>query len=848
MIQNQSSRTSILSRIAGRLIVLTTALLAAGTVTASTELISVAASASRIPHDGYSEQPRLSGDGRILVFESSATNIVPGDTNGRVDIFLLDTVTQNFERLNLGPGGEQVQSMDSSGAQISADGRYVSFVTGPEFMPGTPGGRYLLDRQTGSRELLSIADNEQMPNAADIGTGFDRKMSDDARYTCFSTTASNLVPGDTNGIADVFLRDRIAGTTRLISVGLGNLPGNGVSQGCVVSNDGRFIGFTSLASNLVAADTNAASDAFLRDELLGTTTRISLTGTGAQIPERSTFGVINEDGSWMTFRTDGDGILPFDNDGLGDYFAVRRSDGEIRLVSFDVDGTPNGYSRCCSELRGNQLAYVSVPRLQYDEYYDGVTERGYLLNLDTYAVRKVTSSIGIGDETYLQIFGMAVSADLSTVAFSSNSTYGHGVTNLPVGGRNVYRRHFPTDVLTFHNRTANAVLASNAGSGGHLRAAAVDGSGRRVFFSSAANNLVTAPGNQRSDLYARDRDAQTTEWLTPDIFPARDCYGSEPLLSADARWLAMSSCWDSGKGVYDGQIVRLDRQTGQRTLASVGATGVPASDGTFSPAMSADGQTLAFLSQAENLVPGTYQSGQYEAFVRNMITGELRRVTNGTNGAPFAGYVSSVRLTSNGRWLALDSYGATVLIDLQAPVLTAVREPRRPNGSNPTNLSPSTGRVLDDSAQWLAFGADDNNLTGTAGKQVYVSFLPNRSFELVSKTDAGVPLFLASHPSISLDARFVAFQGQLTSVQPNQIFVRDRACNRLITVTPATQSGNRSVRFNGLELSADGSRLVFASNQSDLVANDGNAEHFDVFLSENYLIPNCEQLHSDGFE
>ena len=117
----------------------------------------------------------------------------------------------------------------------------------------------------------------------------DPSISTDGRYVAFDSLASNLVLGDTNGLEDVFVRDRLTGTTERVSISTGGTEGNGFSAIPSISADGRYVAFESVASNLVPGDTNGTRDVFVRDRQTGTTQRVSIDSSGVQMVGTSTF-------------------------------------------------------------------------------------------------------------------------------------------------------------------------------------------------------------------------------------------------------------------------------------------------------------------------------------------------------------------------------------------------------------------------------------------------------------------------------------------------------------------------------------------------------------------------------
>jgi hypothetical protein len=271
---------------------------------ATGSITTLSLSPTGVAGDGISLDPSISADGRWVAFDSTATNLVAGDTNGQRDVFLRDRTTGTTERINLRPNGVQTNA-PSENAFVSDDGRYVSFVSrDSRLAPGdltTTDDLFVRDRQTG---ITSQVDVSSAGVSADGVTGAGR-LSGDGRYVLFGSDADNLTPGDTNGVGDVFRHDNLTGQTVLVSTAINGLPGDGVSgAGSVsISPDGRFIAFTSEADNMVSGDSNAQDDVFVRDMTLGLTTRVSVTTGGAQGSAESSNPSISADGRFVAFSS-----------------------------------------------------------------------------------------------------------------------------------------------------------------------------------------------------------------------------------------------------------------------------------------------------------------------------------------------------------------------------------------------------------------------------------------------------------------------------------------------------------------------------------------------------------------
>src|SRR5437660_5099931 len=219
----------------------------------------------------------LSADGRFVAFDSAATDLVAGDTNLVSDVFVHDRQTGTTERVSVASDG--AQGNGSSGLLsfafppgLSADGRFVAFVSfATNLVAGDTNGAtdvFVHDRQTGTTERVSVASDGTQGNAASAGFA----LSADGRFVAFHSTATNLVAGDTNGATDVFVHDRQTGTTERVSVDSDGTQGNGPSAGAALSADGGLVAFHGTATNLVAGDANGAYDVFVHDRAVSTTT------------------------------------------------------------------------------------------------------------------------------------------------------------------------------------------------------------------------------------------------------------------------------------------------------------------------------------------------------------------------------------------------------------------------------------------------------------------------------------------------------------------------------------------------------------------------------------------------
>jgi Tol biopolymer transport system component len=289
--------------------------------TGATTRVSVSSTGAQ--SDAVSLSPQVTPDGRFVAFASGASTLVPGDTNSAFDIFVHDRLTATTTRVSLNGAGEQGNA-DSVIPNISADGRFVAFSSVASNLVAGPASSgtqvYVHDRASGTTTRISVDGGGNPANASSFNSG----ISADGRFVVFASAASNLVAGDTNGVRDVFVHDRLTTTTTRVNVSSAGAQANGFStlgfNGEAISADGRFVTFGSSASNLVAGDTNGADDVFLHDRLTGITTRVSVDSAGTQGNDVSGASSLSADGRFVAFISGATNLVPGDDNATFDGF------------------------------------------------------------------------------------------------------------------------------------------------------------------------------------------------------------------------------------------------------------------------------------------------------------------------------------------------------------------------------------------------------------------------------------------------------------------------------------------------------------------------------------------------
>jgi tricorn protease-like protein len=307
----------------------------------TTELVSVSGSGAQA--NGDSQAPSISSDGRFVAFQSQATNLVPNDINHNQDVFVHDRQTGTTEIVSVSGSGAQGNNF-SYQPSISSDGRFVAFYSdATTLVPDDTNARsdvFVHDRQEGTTERMSVDSSGAQGNG---GSGFP-SISSDGRFVTFSSHATNLVPGDTNDTGDIFVHDQQMGTTNRVSVSSsGDQANNGGSYGSLdpsISSDGRFVAFQSDATNLVPGDTNGTytDDIFVHDQQTGTTQRVSVSSSCDQTNFPSYKPSISSDGRFVTFASIATNLVPDDTNDTVDVFVHDRQTGTTQRVNVDSLG------------------------------------------------------------------------------------------------------------------------------------------------------------------------------------------------------------------------------------------------------------------------------------------------------------------------------------------------------------------------------------------------------------------------------------------------------------------------------------------------------------------------------
>ena len=402
----------------------------------------------------------------------------------------------NTVRINVSSNGTQADG-GSTFSAVSQNGRYVAFDSGATTLIGldTNGTSdiFVRDRKTGKTRRVSVRSNGTQSN----GPSSNPDISGSGRFVAFLSSASNLVPGDTNGVADIFVRDRKKDKTTLVSTRSNGGQTNGASSFPEISSDGRFVSFESSANNLVSGDSNGLIDIFVKDRKTGKTRRVSVRSNGAQANATSSFADISPNGRYVTFTSSANNLVAGDTNTVGDVFLHDRNNKKTKRVSIGAAGEGNGASLLSSVSNKGQVAFASLATNLVGGDTNAVLDV-FVRNTPANNTRRVSiSTAGVqGNGGSPTTWSPHISASGRYVVFES------AATNLVANDTNTDGDVFIRDRT--QNRTRRvSVRFDGSQANGPSFIANVTNDGKFVTFLSEATNLIGGDTNGLSDIFLR---------------------------------------------------------------------------------------------------------------------------------------------------------------------------------------------------------------------------------------------------------------------------------------------------------------------------------------------------------
>ncbi len=715
---------------------------------------------------------------------------------------------------------------DSISPIITPDGRYVLFSSagdnlavnsnGVPFRPLFPGrlNVYRRDLLNGVTVLASVSlDGTSGGSGESWATG----LSTNGQFALFESIATNLVAGDSNNVSDIFVRDIVNNTTILVSANINGGFGSGISRSSVMTPDGRYVAFVSAATNLVASDANGINDVFVRDLQTGTTTLVSV---GAQGTGTSESPDISADGRYVVFYSTATGLATNSNSS-SDIYVRDLTVGTTKMASFAAHAIVQSVFSSTSSFAYNHTISDDG---QYIAYQAAAANS---VSARTGVVLRYNLSSGVTDTIYTNAVGPALGAeaDYRSLDMTPDGRFIAFVGRLS----SVFASSNAVYVWDgqFGSKTLASVNLNGAVSGGsECWFPQISTNGNVVSFYSSATNLVA--GVPAGDYYLFVRDLQAGVTTKVDVRTNGSLPASRPLdapaLSSDGRYVAFAS-FDSqlvtGDGNRSCDVFVLDRTANVTGLISTSASSLPSSspngNSVFTGfSMSTDVRYVAFSSEADNLTAND-TNGCRDVFVHDKLNGTNLLVSWSTNGVgPGNGISSEAVISGNGSYVAFSSFASDIS---SVPDGNGVRDVFVRDMQNSTNILVSV----------------NSTGTGTGNAPSYT-------------------------PLISGDGRYVLFHSQagnlvsgITATNVENIYLRDVQLGTtlaLVTNTvntnlaTATTADGRYVAYGGggvtlqvwdlqahniifsnaasvseLALSPDGRRLVYSTSAQVIAAD-----------------------------
>ncbi|HET6497915.1 MAG TPA: hypothetical protein VFH17_02530, partial [Coriobacteriia bacterium] len=356
--------------------------------TGSIARVSVGGGTPGTEANGPSFNPSISGDGRYVAFESLATNLVAGDSRGYRDIFVRDRVAGTTVRVSVATGTPGAEAnAGSENPAISADGLFVAFDSNATNLVAGDGNArsdvFVRALATSATTRVSLTNT----GAQAAGSSFDPSISADGRYVAFESEAANLVPGDTLGHRDIFVRDRTDATTVRVSVTAGGAQATGDSLNTAISGDGAVVAFESYAANLVGGDTNGTVDVFARGRTGSPAThRVNVSSGGVQAASGAFNPSLTHTGRFVSFDSAARNLVSGDANAADDVFVRDRTGAVTFRASVSSAGAAgNGHSR-----RGSIALVGSAITVAYDSIASNLVAGDRNGAMDVFAAERLS--------------------------------------------------------------------------------------------------------------------------------------------------------------------------------------------------------------------------------------------------------------------------------------------------------------------------------------------------------------------------------------------------------------------------------------------------------------------------
>jgi Tol biopolymer transport system component len=704
---------------------------------------------------GDSWCPIVSPDGRYVLFASRADNLALG-SNGvyrplvppKVNVFLRDRTRGTTILVSVNISGTGGGNGDSAPTALSSNGQYALFESAASDLVANDTNNaidvYLRDVVNNQTTLVSVSTNGQCADGASQSS----TMTPDARYVAFSSVASNLAAGDVNGIADIFVRDMLAGTTTLASPGA-TAGGNATARSdCpAITPDGRYVAFLSTAATLVSGAA-AVGDVYVRDLIGLSTVRASASARALSGSSSFFFNyAISDDGQYIAFESGATNA--------GTIFRCNLSTAQLDVVGH------NAVTELSEKMEFRTLDMTPDGRFvtYLAEGNEGESSSIYVWDGQSNLTTLISGQPGVTVESTSVCALPAISANGQYVAFLSSSAELTPVTADTTTAYHLYLWNATTGTNSLVDLEPGGQVAFDT----FMSRPCLTADGRFIAFDATDSNLAGDPRPAYYNVYFSDQSTNGIEVISlrqsnlPSATALALSIGPQFSVSSNGQYVAYSCVANrvATNATNDFCCVFVsDLLHGSNLVVSVDTNNVADADGTsVEPVISADGRYVAFTSVASNLVTNVLK-GARNVFVRDVQMGTTALVSVNTNGA----------------------------------------------GGNNVSMSP----LLDASGRYVLYYSQSSDLAGTPAAGVKNLFFrdmqANATYRLTAGSSASVSAVTAA--AMTPDGHYVAFAGLTqTNASPYQVCLWDSQADALVYSNTISGASNIAV-------SPDGNRLA----------------------------------------
>jgi len=822
----------------------------------------------------YVHSAELNGDGTKIVFSSSDSTLVTGDTNSHNDIYVKDLDTGDYTVASTASDGTfgndhaHNASMSADGTTVSFDSRSNNLVTGDT---NNQSDIFVKDLDTGALERASVSASGAQAN----GYSGQSSISGDGNMVGFYSRASNLVTNDTNGQYDYFVKNMATGAVINASTSTTGVQGNASSYYGEVSADGNFAVFYSYANNLVAGDTNYNPDVFRKNLVTGELELVSENAAGTIANSYSSDASISADGRFVAFRSNADNLVAGDTNGRSDVFVKDMDTGTVTLVSSDSGGVQsNSYSYSPKISADGRYVTFHSQATNFNSEPGAANGLIYVKDLQTGDLTLISEDLP--SDTYPN--DPDISGDGSTISFYTYSYSGSSIYDIYVGdvesivanqglavdfNQVALEIAYPVAGVDLHvdwgNGTSDSTVAATAGDAYRLRGT----------FEPELNTVATVTVSSGGTvLDTQSINVQTAKAYNPLQVVSSDESGTEgnsysysPNVSRDGSFVVFQSSSNnlvSGDTNGRTDIFIKNLSSGDIERVSTDAAGNQSNNYSSQPFTDADGNVVAFGSSASNLVADD-TNGQHDIFVKNLDTGDVQRANTASDGTQANNYSYYPTLSADGNKVVFTSSASNLTTndgngrydvfvkDLDTGVTTLVSD----NTSGISGNGDSRQGWISADGNHVVFQSNASDLVAgdtNSRQDIFIKDLTTGVTTLVSSDGATQANQYSLDASVSADGGVVVFTTIATNFTGSSsnyydIWAKDMTTGDLTLVNTDASGNSVSGTSYDPEISADGRYVTFYSS-ANLVP--GSYTGYHEIYRKDLLTGEIEQIESDS--